>query len=121
MLVHISQVYPNIAMFPPFGDASKSLPASASVGTPAIQPNTTNETHMEDAPPVPEVPYDGYETDPPAHYPKANQGLGRALAADTEDMPWLIDDNFEVFNQMDYDGNAGAGASHGQGVVQSGA
>jgi hypothetical protein len=120
MLVHISQVYPNIAMFPPHGGGeSKSL--SATAGASAVETTATNETHMEDAPSVAEVPYDGYETDPPAHYPKANQGLGRALAADTEDMPWLIDDNFEVFNQMDYDGSAGAGTSHGQGVVQSGA
>ena len=47
--------------------------------------------------------YDGYETDPPQHYPKAGNGLARTLPPESEDLPWLIDDNFEVFaHQVNY-------------------
>jgi hypothetical protein len=41
---------------------------------------------------------DGYDTDPPAHYPKAGNGLARTLKPMSEDMQWLVDDNFEVFS-----------------------
>ena len=41
---------------------------------------------------------DGYDTDPPAHYPKAGQGLARTLRPESEDLQWLVDDNFEVFS-----------------------
>jgi hypothetical protein len=41
---------------------------------------------------------DGYDTDPPAHYPKPGQGLARTLRPESEDLNWLVDDNFEVFS-----------------------
>lgn len=41
---------------------------------------------------------DGYDTDPPAHYPKAGNGLARTLRPESEDLNWLVDDNFEVFS-----------------------
>ncbi|KAF2828331.1 hypothetical protein CC86DRAFT_346460 [Ophiobolus disseminans] len=41
---------------------------------------------------------DGYDTDPPAHYPKAGQGFARTLRPESEDLNWLVDDNFEVFS-----------------------
>lgn len=41
---------------------------------------------------------DGYDTDPPAHYPKAGNGLARTLRPESEDLQWLVDDNFEVFS-----------------------
>lgn len=41
---------------------------------------------------------DGYDTDPPAHYPKAGHGLARTLRPESEDLNWLVDDNFEVFS-----------------------
>lgn len=39
-----------------------------------------------------------YDTDPPAHYPKAGNGLARTLRPESEDLQWMIDDNFEVFS-----------------------
>jgi hypothetical protein len=41
---------------------------------------------------------DGYDTDPPAYYPKAGNGLARTLRPESEDLNWLVDDNFEVFS-----------------------
>jgi hypothetical protein len=46
--------------------------------------------------------YDGYETDPPSHYPKAGHGLGRTLPPEAEDLPWLVEDNSEVFSRIRY-------------------
>ncbi|KIW08140.1 hypothetical protein, variant [Verruconis gallopava] len=45
-----------------------------------------------------EEPYDGYDTDPPAHYPKAGNGLARTLPPETEDLDWLVDENDDVFS-----------------------
>lgn len=55
------------------------------------QPSTTVETHLDEYD-------DGYDTDPPAHYPKAGNGLARTLRPESEDLQWLVDDNFEVFS-----------------------
>lgn len=41
---------------------------------------------------------DGYDTDPPAHYPKAGNGLARAMPPESEDLQWLVDENFDVFS-----------------------
>lgn len=41
---------------------------------------------------------DGYDTDPPVHYPKPGSGLARTLRPESEDLNWLVDDNFEVFS-----------------------
>ncbi|KAK7554663.1 hypothetical protein IWX49DRAFT_164296 [Phyllosticta citricarpa] len=52
-------------------------------------------------------PYnDGYDTDPPAHYPKPGQGLARTLRPESEDLQWLEDDNMDVFSHM-YGGEQG--------------
>ncbi|KAG9206881.1 hypothetical protein G6514_000171 [Epicoccum nigrum] len=53
---------------------------------------------------------DGYDTDPPAHYPKAGQGLARTLRPESEDLQWLVDDNFEVFSHGWKGDGSGAGA-----------
>ncbi|KAF1947954.1 hypothetical protein EJ02DRAFT_9002 [Clathrospora elynae] len=41
---------------------------------------------------------DGYDTDPPARYPKPGNGLARTLRPESEDLNWLVDDNFEVYS-----------------------
>ncbi|KAL2358680.1 hypothetical protein BJ546DRAFT_946182 [Cryomyces antarcticus] len=53
-------------------------------------------------PPAAEDPesYDGYDTDPPAHYPKPGHGLARQMRPESEDLQWLVDDNFEVFSHI---------------------
>lgn len=53
---------------------------------------------------------DGYDTDPPAHYPKAGQGLARTLRPESEDLNWLVDDNFEVFSHGWKGDGTGTGA-----------
>ncbi|KAJ4412394.1 hypothetical protein N0V91_000867 [Didymella pomorum] len=53
---------------------------------------------------------DGYDTDPPAHYPKAGQGLARTLRPESEDLQWLVDDNFEVFSHAWKGDGSGLGA-----------
>ncbi|KAF2000030.1 hypothetical protein P154DRAFT_435635 [Amniculicola lignicola CBS 123094] len=53
---------------------------------------------------------DGYDTDPPAHYPKAGQGLARTLRPESEDLQWLVDDNFEVFSHGWKGDGTGVGA-----------
>ncbi|KAF2814963.1 uncharacterized protein BDZ99DRAFT_408512 [Mytilinidion resinicola] len=57
-------------------------------------------------------PYDGYDTDPPAHYPKAGNGLARTMRPESEDLQWLVDDNFEVFNH-NWKGENETGAASG--------
>jgi hypothetical protein len=63
--------------------------------------NTTNEYD------------DGYDTDPPAHYPKAGNGLARTLRPESEDLQWLVDDNFEVFSHGWKGDGSGVGADAG--------
>lgn len=53
---------------------------------------------------------DGYDTDPPAHYPKAGNGLARTLRPESEDLQWLVDDNFEVFSHGWKGDGSGIGA-----------
>ncbi|KAH6616751.1 hypothetical protein C7974DRAFT_51494 [Boeremia exigua] len=53
---------------------------------------------------------DGYDTDPPTHYPKAGQGLARTLRPESEDLQWLVDDNFEVFSHGWKGDGSGLGA-----------
>ncbi|KAF2085039.1 hypothetical protein K490DRAFT_68239 [Saccharata proteae CBS 121410] len=45
-------------------------------------------------------PYDGYDSDPPAHYPKPGNGLARTLRPESDDLQWLVDDNLEVFSHV---------------------
>ena len=52
---------------------------------------------------------DGYDTDPPAHYPKAGNGLARTLRPESEDLQWLVDDNFEVFSHSYQGDGSGMG------------
>ncbi|KAF2735075.1 hypothetical protein EJ04DRAFT_576458 [Polyplosphaeria fusca] len=53
---------------------------------------------------------DGYDTDPPAHYPKAGNGLARTMRPESEDLQWLVDDNFEVFSHGWKGDGSGVGA-----------
>ncbi|KAH8732267.1 hypothetical protein GQ44DRAFT_602807 [Phaeosphaeriaceae sp. PMI808] len=53
---------------------------------------------------------DGYDTDPPAHYPKPGSGLARTLRPESEDLNWLVDDNFEAFSHSWKGDGTGLGA-----------
>ncbi|KAF2191347.1 hypothetical protein K469DRAFT_622924 [Zopfia rhizophila CBS 207.26] len=63
---------------------------------------------------------DGYDTDPPAHYPKAGHGLARTMRPESEDLQWLVDDNFEVFSHEWKGDGTGVGADAGGGVNGNG-
>jgi len=86
------------------------------------QLHTGSSHHTLDATtvPVPEPetdPYDGYDTDPPAHYPKAGNGLARTMRPESEDLQWLVDDNFEVFSHnWKGDGETVGSTGAGQGL-----
>lgn len=56
------------------------------------------------------------DDDPPAHYPKPGHGLARTLPPESEDLPWLVDDNFEVFSHS-WKGGPGKMDSNGKAVV----
>jgi hypothetical protein len=81
MLMHATALQPSLAVFP----------------GPTAYMNGIGANEAEAAT---ELPYDGYETDPPAHYPKPGNGLARTLPPETEDLNWLLDDNIDVFNQV---------------------
>jgi len=67
------------------------------------QPPTTTTTD-------PYTSDDGYDTDPPAHYPKPGHGLARNLRPESEDLQWLVDDNSGVFSHGWRGDGSGVGA-----------
>jgi len=85
------------------------MPARPSTIVTSILQPSTDRPHpapSEDVHPLPEEQYDGYDTDPPAHYPKPGNGLARTLQPEFEDLEHLVDDNFEVFShQVSYVGD----------------
>lgn len=93
----------------PLQNSSSSLsavPVSSSISDgPTIPAPTSN---LE--PQAEQDPYDGFDDDPPAHYPKPGNGLARTMRPENEDLQWLVDDNFEVFSHIykgDGDGMVG--------------
>ncbi|KAF2271800.1 uncharacterized protein EI97DRAFT_437487 [Westerdykella ornata] len=113
-------------------------PQSSTSATNGVIANTIKESQLQPQPPQQqqqqpsekaqdavdgeyEEDDDGYDTDPPAHYPKPGQGLARNLPPESEDLRWLVDDNFEVFSHSwggagaGGDGSGGGGAGGGGG------
>lgn len=43
---------------------------------------------------------DFFDDDPPAHYPKPGFGLAQNLPPESEHLPWLVDENDEVFSHV---------------------
>ena len=80
-----------------------AIPTRSSTTTSSVLQPSTNRpppAPSEDVHPPAEEQYDGYDTDPPAHYPKPGNGLARTLPPDFEDLEHLVDDNFEVFSHQ---------------------
>jgi hypothetical protein len=112
LLLKINARFPYIPIFPPSSNsdqpsssskpAENDLPAAPPAAAVPTVTESAQDTHQQQPPP--ENHYDGYETDPPAHYPKPGNGLARTLPPESEDVPWLLDDNFDVFQQIDYRG-----------------
>ncbi|KAL6703353.1 hypothetical protein ACN47E_009771 [Coniothyrium glycines] len=71
------------------GETTSHQPPPPTQRTPRTTMDLAGNQYEED---------DGYDTDPPAHYPKAGNGLARTLRPESEDLNWLVDDNFEVFS-----------------------
>jgi hypothetical protein len=84
---------PSATNTPHFSTHSSLNPAEAQLLGETSGPRTTidlaGNQYEED---------DGYDTDPPAHYVKPGNGLARTLRPESEDLNWLVDDNFEVFS-----------------------
>jgi hypothetical protein len=140
LLLQINTLYPHIALFPPSSgpsSASKNTGTEPTATLPPVTPGATtvattgpaSESHQDHSqhqqPPQPvENHYDGYETDPPAHYPKPGNGLARTLPPEADDVPWLLDDNFDVFQQIDYRGqhhpSTGVNTNGGEGQATGG-
>jgi hypothetical protein len=94
--MHATKLQPGIAIFP---------------GPPAA---TNGEAEA-----AAEVPYDGYETDPPAHYPAPGNGLARTLPPESEDLDWLLDNNTDVFSQVSNYDSTSHDAVNGMTVTQT--
>ncbi|KAL5377651.1 hypothetical protein PMIN03_001924 [Paraphaeosphaeria minitans] len=63
------------------------------------RPSTMNSPSINPSGGLDQANYDdGYDSDPPANYPKAGNGLAGTLRPESEDLQWLVDDNFEVFS-----------------------
>ncbi|QDS75326.1 hypothetical protein FKW77_001847 [Venturia effusa] len=92
LLIQASSIHPDLALFP----AASSTKAEEPTAT-AEAPVSTGLDMDEEADATAE-PYDGYDTDPPAHYPKPGNGVARTLRPEAEDLQWLVDENTAVFS-----------------------
>jgi len=82
---------------PTYAQQLQNASGAHSSSAPAVQGHgTTGVTANDDM--------DGYDDDPPAHYPKPGDGLARTMRPESEDLQWLVDDNFEVFSHLDHYG-----------------
>jgi len=93
LLIQASSIHPELAIFP----ATTSTTATQASDTTANAATAGTIDVDGDADATAE-PYDGYDTDPPAHYPKPGNGVARTLRPETEDLQWLVDENQEVFS-----------------------
>ncbi|KAF1959579.1 hypothetical protein CC80DRAFT_489702 [Byssothecium circinans] len=99
---------------------SKPLPPPATTIHPSST-NINNSTNINTLPSdQPDEYDDGYDTDPPAHYPKPGNGLARTLRPESEDLQWLVDDNFEVFSHGWKGDGSGVGADAAMGGMGNG-
>ncbi|TID24951.1 hypothetical protein E2P81_ATG04056 [Venturia nashicola] len=95
LLIQASSIHPDLALFPASATLKPEAAPTAPVETTASGGGGLDIDGEEDAN---AEPYDGYDTDPPSHYPKAGNGVARTLRPETEDLQWLVDENVEVFS-----------------------
>lgn len=107
LLLRASSIHPSLALFPStailVADTNTTAGASSLVAAPATlkPPGQTQDPLAIDVDADADVePYDGYDTDPPAHYPKPGNGLARTLRPEAEDLEWLVDEDEEVFSHQ---------------------
>lgn len=94
LLIQASSIHPDLALFP----ASTSMNTETAPIAPAEAPASGGEIDIDGEADANAEPYDGYDTDPPSHYPKAGNGVARTLRPEEEDLEWLVDNNVEVFS-----------------------
>jgi hypothetical protein len=109
LLLRASSLQPTLPLFPALipssqtnttiGPALSAHPIQTTTNTFNRASNTIDITGDGDAEGENE-PYDGYDTDPPAHYPKPGNGLARTLRPEAEDQEWLVDENEDVFSHQ---------------------
>jgi hypothetical protein len=103
----------NISSPPQFNTTKAGQQGQRPLAAPRAQPSTSNNDLDAD-----QEYEDGYDSDPPAHFPKPGNGLARTMRPESEDLQWLVDDNFEVFSHSwKGEGNDGNGGANGTGVV----
>ena len=86
MLVHASALYPPLPLFSP------SQPGTNGAASMHLTAAEDEDEHQQ------QQHYDGYDTDPPAHYPRPGNGLARTLRPESEDLEFLVDAGADVFS-----------------------
>ncbi|RDI88460.1 hypothetical protein Vi05172_g1479 [Venturia inaequalis] len=94
LLIQASSIHPDLALFP----ASTSMKTEAAPSAPEETTTSGGALDIDGEADANAEPYDGYDTDPPAHYPKAGNGVARTLPPESDHLEWLVDDDTEVFS-----------------------
>lgn len=114
LLIHATTIHPSLPVFPssqPQSTASEIPMAINGVGGQAM-PRSEDKVAIE---------ADIFDDDPPAHYPKPGFGLAQNLPPENEHLPWLVDENDEVFSHVFpadeglVEGNGASQSSNGSG------
>lgn len=122
LLLHAANTHPYL---PIFTSSKPTLPTTPTLqANGASHHNGTNGEHTITAPAADgteeeqEPAY--YLDDPPAHYPQPGHGLARTLPPESEHLPWLLDDNTEVFSHVFPADEAPAAVADGVGMEVDG-
>lgn len=134
LLVHASSSQPSLALYEPsrlslirhsgpsqttsLNPNVTTLHKSSSSGLSSPPPSSNSGSgggHMvttaaptSNPPPLDEAYDEDYDT---GHFPKPGNGLSRTLRPESEDLQWLVDDNFEVFSHAGPFGGDGEGVN----------
>ena len=118
IVLRASSLQPSLPIFPTTASLA-AQPRSTTAGATYNNHASTIDITGEE-PAVIDEPYDGYDTDPPAHYPKPGNGLARTLRPETEDLEWLVDENEDVFSHQVRPLDVGMSLNGGADVGMSG-
>lgn len=103
LLLRSTVLYPTIPIFP----SIPGLYDPALINSEAINSMNGLNDDDTDSSPAP----DPFDDDPPAHFPKPGFGLARTLPPESEHLPFLVDENTDVFSHFFPVERAGGGAT----------
>ncbi|TKX25692.1 hypothetical protein C1H76_2342 [Elsinoe australis] len=107
LLLHASRLHPDIPLLPP--DVHTRATALSSMPPPpppqghtsfSLAPTPPNHGPLHLQRPPDDELETGYEADPPAHYPRAGQGLAATLPPERSHLHFLVDDNHDVYTHI---------------------